>query len=85
MANLLKPNVTPDLNIYRYFLFVLIGQNIGFFLRGHLRSLKREELYINSLNNFSKKSTMSGKVGIEGDGALQNKGYSLPLCLCVLL
>lgn len=28
---------------------------------------------------------MSGKVGIEGDGALQNKGYSLPLCLCVLL
>lgn len=57
----------------------------GFFLRGNLRSLKREELYINSLNNFSKKSTMSGKVGIEGDGALQNKGYSLPLCLCVLL
>ena len=28
---------------------------------------------------------MSGTVGIEGDGALQNKGYSLPLCLCVLL
>lgn len=28
---------------------------------------------------------MFGEVGVEGDGALQNKGHSLPVCLCVLL
>lgn len=49
MANLLKPNVTLDLKAS--FLKDLLAERKGFFLKGHLGSLKREELYINSLNN----------------------------------
>ena len=41
MANLLKPNVTPDLNIYRYFLFVLIGQNKRLLPKGTLKKSEK--------------------------------------------
>lgn len=49
MANLLQPNIALDLKAS--FFKDLLAERKGFFLKGHLQSLKRKGLHINSLNN----------------------------------
>lgn len=50
-----------------------------FFLSENLWSLIREELYVNSLDNFFK--CYVWEVGVEGDGVLQGNRPSLYTCI----